>query len=251
FYVLTGFLTDEEFMSFGWRFAFFAVMAVNVVSLFARFRLLTADFGADETLAQSSPFVEMLRSQWRAVLLSAFLPLATYALFHMVTVFPLAYGLLYSETPVTEILLLQLVGGGLAVATVMLSGVLADHYSRRWVLTVSTALIAALCLAIPALESNPAIFILPGFMLLGFSHGQAGAFSRGRYLREYAYSASALSTNLSWIFGAAFAPALGIWLTASFGKWAAALYLFSGVIVTITVLTILVRRPPAELGSRS
>ena len=38
FYVLTGFLTEEEFYTYGWRFAFFAVLAVNVVSLFARLR---------------------------------------------------------------------------------------------------------------------------------------------------------------------------------------------------------------------
>ncbi|MEM7527245.1 MAG: MFS transporter, partial [Pseudomonadota bacterium] len=31
FYVLTGFLTDQEFIDYGWRFAFFGVMAVNVV----------------------------------------------------------------------------------------------------------------------------------------------------------------------------------------------------------------------------
>ena len=64
FYVLTGFLTEEEFYSYGWRFAFFAVLAVNVVSLFARLRLLTTNFGAeDETLLKSSPLLDLLRTE--------------------------------------------------------------------------------------------------------------------------------------------------------------------------------------------
>ena len=43
FYVLTGFLTEEEFIEWGWRFPFFAALAVNVVSLFARVRLINSD----------------------------------------------------------------------------------------------------------------------------------------------------------------------------------------------------------------
>ncbi len=242
FYVLTGFLSDEEFMSFGWRFAFFAVMAVNVVSLFARLRLLTTDFGADESLSQSSPVVEMARAQWRPIVLSACLPLATYALFHLVTVFPLAYAILYATTALPEILMLQLIGGGLSLVTMILSGVLADRFSRQWVIGTSTLLMIALCFTIPMLRTEPAVFIVAGFLLLGLSQGQSGVVSGGRFIRRYAYSANALSVNLSWILGAAFAPALGVWLTDRYGDWAAALYLLSGVIVTFFVMTLLVRR---------
>ncbi len=236
FYVLTDFLTDEEFISYGWRFAFFAVMAVNVVSLFARIRLLTEDFGADDTITRTSPFFEMVRSQWRPVLLSTFTPLASYALLHMVTVFPLGYELLYTDQAIADILLIQLLGGGLAIVTVILSGVLADRYGRRWVTATSTVMISALCLTIGTLEENPATFILLGFVLLGLSHGQSGAVTTGRYKAKYRYSASALSTNLSWIFGAAFAPLVGLALTVHFGLWAASLYLLSGVLVTSIAL---------------
>ncbi|MEM9532127.1 MAG: MFS transporter [Pseudomonadota bacterium] len=232
FYVLTGFLTDEEFINYGWRFAFFAVMAVNLVSLFARLRLLNTDFGADEVLTQSSPFLKMLRSQWRPIALSTFTPLASYALFHMVTVFPLGYAILYSDRPISETLMLQLIGGAFAVATVILSGVLADRLGRRWVLTVSTTMIIALCLTIGTLESHPWVYIIFGFLLLGFAQGQAGVTDAGRYKKKYAYSASALDHNLAWIFGAAFAPLVGLALTINFGLWAASIYLLSGVLVT-------------------
>ncbi|MEO0881974.1 MAG: MFS transporter [Pseudomonadota bacterium] len=239
FFVLTGFLTDEEFINYGWRFAFFAVLAVNVVSLFARLRLLTTDFGADADLLQSAPFVPMLQSQWRPILLSTMLPLASYALFHMVTVFPLGYVILYSDHDISRILLLQMLGGGLAIGSVIASGILADRYGRNWVLWVSNALILVLCLTINTLENRPGIYIILGFVLLGFAIGQASAFSPDRYKPKYRYSGSALSTNLSWIVGAAFAPLCGLYLTAAFGLWAASLYLLSGVLVTGLTLYLL------------
>ncbi|MEM9058417.1 MAG: MFS transporter, partial [Pseudomonadota bacterium] len=142
------------------------------------------------------------------------------------------YELLYTGRPIADILLLQLIGGTLAIGTVILAGVLADRIGRRSVLVLSTVLILALCLTMGTLETNPAVYIILGFMLLGFSMGQAGATDTGLYKRKYAYSASALAHNLAWIFGAAFAPLTGLALTVNFGLWAASLYLLSGVLVT-------------------
>ncbi|MEM6634602.1 MAG: MFS transporter [Pseudomonadota bacterium] len=232
FFVLTGFLTDEEFINFGWRFAFFAVMAVNVVSLFARLRLLTADFGADEVLTQSAPYLDLISTQWRPILLSTMMPLASYALFHLVTVFPLAYTVIYTDIPIDRIILLQLLGGVLAVLTVIAAGVLADKYHKRGVLWVSIALMIPLCFTLPLLDTRPAIYILFGFAILGLAYGQASAIVPNRYPPEYRYSGTALSTNLSWIVGAAFAPLVGLALTAWFGIWATAFYLLSGIVVT-------------------
>ncbi|MEM8871470.1 MAG: MFS transporter [Pseudomonadota bacterium] len=237
FYVLTGFLTEEEFLQFGWRFAFFGVMAVNVVSLFARLRLLTADLGHDdEAILQSAPFLDLIRTQWRPILFSTMIPLASYALFHMVTVFPLGYTALFTDRPISQIILLQLFGSVLAIGSVMLSGILADRYSKRRVLLISTGAILLLCLTIQTLDTYPAIYILFGFFLLGLAYGQASSIVPNRYPPEYRYSGSALSTNLSWIVGAAFAPFVGLYLTVQFGLWASALYLLSGVVVTCVAL---------------
>lgn len=243
FYVLTGFLTPEEFITYGWRFAFFAVLAVNVVSLFARLRLLTTDFGAqDDTLLQSAPMRDLLRDEGRTIVLSALLPLASYALFHMVTVFPLSYALLFTDHSVTHILILELLGGAMAIGTVVLSGMLADLLSRRVVLGISCAMIPVLCLCIGALDTAPALYILLGFVVLGLSYGQSSSIVPKRFAKPYRYSGAALATNLSWILGAAFAPLCGLFLAAHFGLWASSLYLMSGAIVTMIALYMLQKR---------
>ncbi|WP_424926753.1 MFS transporter [Amaricoccus tamworthensis] len=243
FYVLTGFLTEEEFYSYGWRFAFFAVMAVNVVSLFARLRLLTTDFVRDdETLLRSAPLRTLIPNEWRTILLSALLPLSSYALFHMVTVFPLSYSLLFTERPISDILMLQLVGGTLAIGAVIVSGILADRFTKRTVLFLSCGLITALCLTITTVESAPAIYIIFGFIVLGLSYGQSSSIVPNRFRPEYRYSGSALATNLSWLFGAAFAPLVGLFLAWQFGLWATTIYLMSGVVMTLLALVMLQKR---------
>lgn len=249
YYVLTGFLTDEEFIEWGWRFAFFGVMAVNVVSLFARLRLLTADFGAERVTTQSAPFMDLLRTQWRPIVLSTLLPLASYALFHMVTVFPVGYFTLYSEREISSILLIQMGGGALAILSVIASGILADRLGRDKVLWIGTSLILLLCLTIGTLDSYPALYILFGFVVLGLTAGQSGAIVPDRFPPAYRYSGAALSTNLSWIVGAAFAPLVGLGLTALFGLWAAALYMVSGVLVTWTTLYLLRKRQRVSSAS--
>ncbi len=249
FYVLTGFLTPEEFITHGWRFAFFAVMAVNVVSLFARLRLLTTDFGSDdETLMKTSPLRHLIAVEWRSILLSALLPLSSYALLHMLTVFPISYTLLYTDHAISTIILWQLVGGTLAIGTVIASGLLADRYSSRAVLLVASILTLALCVTIGTLDTMPSVYIILGFLVFGLSYGQSSSIVPNRFSPETRYSGSALATNLSWIIGAAFAPFVGLFLVSTFGLWAAALYLVSGVIVTLASLVLLQRskfvKPP-------
>ncbi len=243
FYVLTDFLTVDELYSYGWRFAFFAVMAVNVVALFARIRLLTTDFGAeDDGVLKSAPMLELLRNEGRTILLSALLPIASYAVFHMVTVFPLSYSLLLAEHDIAHILLWQLLGGALAVVAVIVSGVLADLLTKRRVLQISCVLIVLLAMSVPTLENHPHIYIVFGFVVLGLSYGQSSSIVPNRFAPQFRYSGAALSTNLSWILGAAFAPFLGLLLAANFGLWASALYMLSGAAVTAASLYFLEKR---------
>ncbi|MDC0116010.1 MFS transporter [Octadecabacter sp.] len=248
FYVLTGFLTEAELYTYGWRFAFFAVMAVNVVSLFARLRLISTDFGAeDPTLLQSAPMPALFKAEGKTIVLSAALPIASYALMHMMTVFPLSYTLLFTDHAMSTIILWQLLGGALAIVAVIVSGLMADKYSMRRVLWISCALVPLLGLSIGTLNTTPQIFIVFGFIVLGLSYGQSSAILPNRFAPEFRYSGSAVSTNFSWILGAAFAPFIALLLASTFGLWAASLYMLSGAIVTVAALYLLEKRLKAKL----
>lgn len=242
FYVLTGFLTDDEFINWGWRWPFFAVLAVNVVSLFARLQLIHSE--AHEVLKEeyqlkSSPFFEMLSVHWKDVLLATFLPLASYAILHMVTVFPLAYDYLNNDQPVSDFLLLLLLGGVISLASVVVSGLLTDRFGRRPMLAAVSILIGAFSFLVTNLADNPVPYVLIGYALLGLSYGQASSILPNRFQKKYRYTGAALATNLSWIFGAAFAPLVALGLSLKFGLASAGIYLLSGAVVTLSALALL------------
>ncbi|MEM7169395.1 MAG: MFS transporter [Pseudomonadota bacterium] len=242
YFVLTGFLTDEEFINWGWRWPFFAVLAVNVVSLFARLQLIHSEAHEilkEEVQLKSSPFFEMLSVHWRDVLMATFLPLSSYAILHMVTVFPLAYEYLYHEKPIADFLLLMLIGGFICIPSVAISGLLSDRFGRRRMLAIVSLLIGMFSFLVNSLPDGGLAYILIGYVLFGLSYGQASAILPGRFQQKYRYTGSALATNLSWIFGAAFAPIVATGLALNFGLLFAGFYLLSGALVTLAALAIL------------
>ncbi|WP_153772333.1 MFS transporter [Labrenzia sp. CE80] len=245
FYVMTGFLTEEEFITFGWRWPFFAVLAVNIVSLFARLQLIHSEgheILKEEAQLKSSLFFEMLSVHWKDVLLATFLPLASYAILHMVTVFPLAYEYLRTDEPTSDFMLLLLLGGVISIPAVVISGLLSDRFGRRRMLAIVSVLIGVFSFMVTTLLTNGVTYVLIGYVLLGLSYGQASAILPNRFQQKYRYTGAALATNLSWIFGAAFAPLVALGLSLSFGLTFAGLYLLSGALVTLLALALLTYR---------
>lgn len=237
-------LSSAEFLSWGWRFPFFVALALNVLALFARLRMIvTPEFQAmvQQHELEPKPVFEMLRSQSRIVFTGAFVPLASFALFHLVTVFPLSWVSLYSSQRVSDFLFVQFVSAIICGGMIVVSGILADKYGRSKLLGVSAVLIGIFSFAVPFLLGSGDIgrylFVLIGFSLLGLSFGQASGALASRFSREYRYTGASLTSDISWLIGAGFAPLVALGFSAEFGLWAAGLYLLSGAVCTLVALS--------------
>jgi MFS family permease len=239
-------LSQEDFLSWGWRYPFFCAFAINVVALFARLRLVVADeyaqLFADRAL-EPHRVGELLFSQAYNVILGAFGALASYALFHIVTVFPLAWIVLFSEQSVTAFLAMQIVAAILGICGVIASGVIADRIGRTKTLGLLAALIAAFSGFVPTLLHGGALgqdlFILIGFSLLGLSYGQAAGAMNANFEPRYRYTGAALTSDFAWLIGAGFAPLVALWLSSHFGlAYGVSLYLLSGAVATLAALWI-------------
>ncbi|MBV7453796.1 MFS transporter [Acidovorax sp. sif1233] len=238
-------LTVEEFLAWGWRYPFFVAFAVNVVALFARLRLVVGQSYAEllqERELQPVPVSRVVRDEGSNVLLGAFAALASFALFHLVTVFPLSWITLYSEQPVTQILGVQIVGAFLAAGAIMVSGWLSDHLGRRKLLGGMAVMIGVFSFMARVLlnsgEVGSTMFLLLGFVLLGLSYGQASGTVTANFSPQYRYTGAALSADLAWIIGAAFAPLVALYLSSRFGLLAVTVYLLSGVACTLGALNL-------------
>ncbi|MFN9727272.1 MFS transporter [Acidovorax sp.] len=238
-------LSVEEFLAWGWRYPFFVAFAVNVVALFARLRLVVGQSYTEllqERELQPVAVSRVMREEGGNVLLGAFAALASFALFHIVTVFPLSWIAMYSDQPITQVLGVQMVGAVLAAGAIVVSGWLSDRVGRRTLLGSMAVLIGVFSLLAPwllnagTLGNN--IFLISGFVLLGLSYGQASGTVTSNFSPRYRYTGAALSTDLAWMIGAAFAPLVALGLSAKFGLGAVSLYLLSGVVCTLGALRI-------------
>lgn len=244
FFVLTNFLSEEEFISWGWRFPFFVALSLHVVALFARLRMVDTpeyEYAAHTLELRDSPVRDVVRHHWKEILLGAYLPLAAYALFQMVSIFPLAYVSLFGQLTVPDLLILQMVGAFVAVLTCIASGPLADRFGRRRFLMVVAIAIGLISFNIVNLVDAGWVYVLIGFTLLGLSFGQSGGTLPHRFKQQYRYTSVALTIELGWLFGAAFAPIVSFGLAVWLGIEFAGYYLLSGAVASLAALYIVQR----------
>src|SRR5690242_205228 len=173
-------LSNADFLDWGWRFPFFCAFAINVVALFARLRLVsTPDFSNlfESKDLQASAVFPTLEKEGRNIIIGAFAPLASFAMFHMVTVFPLSWVMLFTHQSVSHFLVIEAVASLFGIAGIVASGYLADHVGRRSLLGVGAAVIAAFSGFAPQLldagDLGEIVFMVVGFTILGFSFGQS------------------------------------------------------------------------------
>lgn len=253
FAFLTSSLSAEDFLAWGWRYPFFVAFAINVVALFARLRIVvtpeyTSLFQSGEL--QPTRVLETFQHDWRNIIIGTFAPLASFALFHMVTVFPLSWVFLYTEEVPTSFLVIEASSAVVGLLAIVLSGFLADRIGRRWLLGASAVAIAIYSIFAPLLldggNAGEIAYMVIGFALLGLSFGQSSGVVAANFGKLYRYTGSALTSDLAWLFGAGFAPLAALLLSSQFGLISSGAYLLSGCIITLIAL-----RLNRQLASRN
>ncbi|MFC6620636.1 MFS transporter [Novosphingobium panipatense] len=236
-------LPAADFLAWGWRYPFFVAFAINVVALFARLRIVvTEEF---KTLFESRDLqpvsvTDTLRKEGSTIVIGAFAPLASFALFHMVTVFPLSWVFLFTDEAPTRFLLIEVLAAAFGVVALIASGRLADRYGRRNLLGTCAVGIAVFSGFAPQLldggTAGELVFMIVGFILLGLAFGQSSGVVASTFSTDHRYTGSALTSDLAWLFGAGFAPLAALLLSVNFGLIASGGYLLSGALATLIAL---------------
>ena len=243
FVFLVTSLSARDFLDFGWRYPFFVAFAINVVALFARLRIIaTPEYEKQFDNLELTPVraSETVKAEGRHLLLGAFTPLASFALFHMVTVYPLSWVFLFTNESPAGFLIIEIVGAVVGLLAVMMSGIVADRIGRLRLLSMCSIAIGVFALFAPMLLSGGAvgevIYMVVGFALLGLSFGQSSGAVAARFSKRYRYTGSALTSDIAWLIGAGFAPVVALLLSSTFGVWRGGAYLPSGAISTYVAM---------------
>ena len=249
FLLLSWLLTDEQFMSWGWRVPFIFSAVLVIIGLYVRVSLHETPVFAKVAAAKKQvkvPLGTLLSKHLRLTILGTFIMLATYTLFYIMTVYSMAYstaplpvGLGLPRNEVLWMLMMAVIGFGVMVP---IAGVLADRFGRRKSMITITTLIILFGLFVfqPLLGSgNPTLimaFLLIGLSLMGLTFGPMGALLPELFPTEVRYTGAAFSYNVASIHGASVAPYIAAWLTGNYGLAYVGYYLASMAVLTLIAL---------------
>ncbi|MFC3394400.1 MFS transporter [Brenneria rubrifaciens] len=248
FLLLSWLLTEEQFMSWGWRVPFIASAVLVLIGLYVRISLHEAPVftKAVKTGKQVRiPMGTLLSKHLKATILGTFIMLATYTLFYIMTVYSMTYGtkpvpdgLGFSRNSFLWMLMVAVIGFGL---TIPVAGYLADAFGRRKTMIVVTCIMLAFSMLFPALlgSGNQALvmgFLVLGLSLMGLTFGPMGALLPELFPTEVRYTGASFSYNVSSILGASVAPYIAAWLTANYGLFYVGVYLAAMASLTLIAL---------------
>lgn len=248
FLLLSWLLTDEQFMSWGWRVPFVLSAVLVIIGLYVRVSLHESPVFAKvqkEKKQVRIPIGTLLTKHLGATILGTFIMLATYTLFYIMTVYSMSYGtapvpagLGFSRNSLLWMLMVAVIGFGVMVPV---AGLLADRFGRRKTMIVITLGILVFALLFPSLMASGSqtmmmVFLLLGLSIMGLTFGPMGALLPELFPTEVRYTGASFSYNLSSILGASVAPYIAAWLNANYGLFAVGLYLAAMALLTLFAL---------------
>ena len=249
FLLLSWLLTDEQFMSWGWRIPFVFSAVLVLIGLYVRVSLHETPVFAKVAATKKQvkvPLGTLLTKHVRVTVLGTFIMLATYTLFYIMTVYSMTYstaaapvGLGLPRNEVLWMLMMAVIGFGVMVP---IAGLLADKFGRRSSMIVITTLIILFALFVfpPLLGSgSPALvmaYLLIGLSLMGLTFGPMGALLPELFPTEVRYTGASFSYNVASILGASVAPYIATWLQANYGLFYVGVYLAAMAALTLIAL---------------
>ena len=225
--ILTVSMSDEAFLSWGWRLAFLFSAVLVAVGLWIRLRLEdTPVFQAIRQRGErpEAPLREVFGHHRRALLaavLGRIGPDVTYALF---TVFVLSYGTLRAGFSRGEVLAAVLVGSACQLAVTPLAAIVSDRVRRRAVFAAgATAAAVWPFVFFPAIDTGSTAVLVAGvvvgLVLHSVMYGPQGAYITEQFSPRLRATGSTMGFAIGSVFGGALAPLAFTALLGAANSW--------------------------------
>jgi metabolite-proton symporter len=218
-------ISGSQFSSWGWRIPFYLSAVLIVVGLYIRLRILeTPLFAKVQAEKQEArlPVLDVLRSNWEEVILSAAVRFVEQAPFYLFSTFVLVYGVTYLHANSQLILAGIYIAAIVEMFTIPTFSYLSDRYGRRrWYLI---GCLLMLLFAFPyflLLNSGSPILIILGIVLSlavfhSFVYGPQAALISERFTTRLRYSGASIGYQLAAPFAGGLAPLIAVVLLQSF-----------------------------------
>lgn len=240
FLVITATLSNEDFISWGWRIPFILSAVLVGLGLWIRFRLNESPaFAVDESPAHRSiPIVELFRSHTRETIAGTFTVIACFALYYLATTFALGYGtgnLGYERQTFLSLQLFAIMFMGLGI---IVAGYAADKHSSRKVLitgclfAIVVGVVMGMMFAAGSLLMI-GIFLCLALFTMGLVYGPIAELLPSLFDARVRYTGSSIAFNVGSIIGGGFAPAIAQSLADNGGVLFVGLYISAAALLSL------------------
>ncbi|MEU3274424.1 MFS transporter [Saccharomonospora sp. NPDC006951] len=244
--LLSGLLSEEAFLSWGWRIPFLFSILLVAVGIYIRIKVEETPVFKEKTkeiATQATTPADVLRSHGPTIarLILAFSPIVV--TFYIVTVFGISY-LTRHGFSTTDTFTIIMISNILSVIAIWWGGRLADVYGRRKILLIGSAgTLAAAIVFFPIVNtgSYPAALAIIAFALVAAQFGNAGqgALFAEAFPTHMRYTGSALALTGANLIFAAPAPFLASWLTGLAGGSTISITIFWVAVIAAAIVNML------------
>lgn len=248
---VSGGMSEDAFLEWGWRLPFLASIVLIGVSLYVQLNLEDTD--AFKKLANNqsttpsegkpfrrSPIVEVLVHHPKRIFLAAGAFLSIQVTFYILIAFIMAYGvnsptvMLSRDTMLTAVLIAAMI---MVPAQFWAAG-LSDKIGRKQVYLWGAALSGMWAFAIFPLVDTGNIYIVTGaisvgLIFTGMQYGPQAAFFTELFSTEVRYSGASLGYQIGAILGGALAPTIAVMLWNTYGVAYVSVYMAVAALATL------------------
>ena len=243
--VLAGVLTEEQFLSWGWRLAFLVSALLVGFGLWIRLKLEdTPVFLAikESGKAPKAPIKEVFATQKRPLIAAALARVGPDVLYALFTVFVATYATTVLDMSRSQVLIAVLIGSTFQLVLIPLAGAISDRINRRLlyaVAAVGAALWVPVFFVMIDGSSVPllTVGVVVGLAFHAFMYGPQAAYITEQFDIRLRYAGSSLAYTLAGVIGGAVAPLVFTALLGAWGTWIpVALYVAVAGVVTLVGL---------------
>ncbi len=242
-FILSSTLSSEDFLSWGWRIAFWLSAVIVVVGYYIRTKVNDAPIFLEarkEVVAEAKGYgvIEVFKRYPRGVFTAMGLRFAENILYYLVVTFSITYLRLVVETDTSRILFLLLIAHFIHFCTVPLVGKLSDRLGRRPVY-MAGALLGATWgfFAFPMMDTGNEVIILAavtiGLIFHALMYAGQPSIMAEMFPTRMRYSGVSLGYQVTSIVAGSLAPIIATALLQEYGSSTPiAIYLLCACAVT-------------------
>jgi len=214
----------EAFLGWGWRIPLLLSLLLLLVGLYIRLRILETPAFAkvkQEGRIARAPLADVIRYNWREIILSALVRSAEQAPFYIFTTFILAYGVAALKLPLNWLYVGLIVTALVSLVTLPTFGALSDRVGRKRWYMIGAVVIAVFAYPYFLLlqTRNPVIVVIAIVLSVSVCHdwmyGPQAALIAERFGTKLRYSGASLGYQLASITAGGPAPIIATLLVAN------------------------------------